>query len=477
MFGGLVMNDKEIEEMLKNLGNKITIDQEHKKGLRNTFEVSKINVTRNFMKYIAAACIVLLIFTVSFSLLFTPTSKVEADSLKVQNYMTYLGIDSKADLSIAEYRGVLYIPNINEGIYKFDGKTYQKIYSGRVSLVKISPEGKKLAFYEEGNIGILDLMTLKSEILLRSDSDIAYESPAWFDESTIIFTKRVIQDPTSSYYEFNIGEIFKLYLDNQKQTKIADGINATYIKSTDSLLYQKSENIVVLDLKTNVEKIIDKGEQPVASTDGKAIAYSKLHIVYENIDKNVVVERVLQNLWIADGISYARKTMITNNIVLEDINIDEWLKNLKPSDETQMLSLSGRYSYQFPTWSSDSKLVYAIRRDYSTKEAVVIKIELGKEELSAKTVVERFLQAIILKDEDYQNSLIAFEANSIDVLKENKLVSYRIIDQGEELKTDFIDVELNYIATNKDADNSTRVRFYLSRETGAYYIVDMKKLQ
>lgn len=470
------MNEKDVEEMLERFGKTIEVNEENKKKLRKVFEAKKNTGAGFYKKYISAACIALLLITAAYSIWFAPINKVQADALRVQNYMTYMEVEGNYDLSVAEYKGILYIPNVQEGIFRFDGEKETKIYTGKVSLVKISPNGSKLVFYEEGNIGILDLGSSKSRILLQSDSKTTYESPSWFGENAILYTKHALQDPASSYYDLNNAEIYKLNLDKLEQTKITEGINATYIASKNALLFQKRENIIVMSLEDNIEKVIDQGEQPVASPEGKEIAYTKLHIAQESIRNNIMIEKVLQNLWVADGVGYGRKTMITTNIILEDINQEEWLKNLKPSEELQILSLAGRYCYLYPTWSSDSKAIYTLRRNYSNNDAVVVKIELGKEELSAKNIVVRYLQSIIFKDEDYQSSLIAVEMKVIDELKSNKLVNFKIIKVGKEGLYDFVDAELNFEAAGRIQNHISQVRFYLSKEKGQYYIINLKKL-
>jgi|GEM_PF-2346694 len=469
------MNEKDTEKMLKELGDKIEINQEHKNELRKAFEVQRKPKPIGFKRYMAAACIALLIFTAAFSLLLAPLNQVQADNIRVQNYRTFIELNSKIDLSVAEHNGVMYIPNIEQGIYKHDGKEQTKIYSGRVSLVKISPDGKRLAFYQEGAIGILDLTTLESRLVLVSDSKIAYETPAWFGNNAILATKIMIQDINAAGVEF-APEIIKLEFKDMKQIRLTEGSYPSYVENKNALLYQKGDFITILDLDNNKEKIIDQGMHPAVSPDGKAIAYTKLSIMYEEISEKVKIEKVLQNIWVADGRDYDRKTMITTNIILEDIDKEEWLKNLQPSEELQMLSLSGRYSYQFPAWSKDSKVLYALRRDFTNNRAVVVKIELGKEPQDAKTVVERYLQSIMLKDEDYQSGLTAVQSKALDELKQRTITSYKVFNEGNEKSTAFIDVELKF-ASNGSSAESARLRFFLNDETGQYYIVDMKELK
>lgn len=468
------MNEKEIEGLLNKLGKTIHVNRELKKELRSSFEGRGATRERKPLRYMAAACALLLIAAVGFSVWMAPLSKVAADPIRVQNYRTYIQVDGNYDLSVAEYNGVMYIPDIQEGIFKSDGEEKIKIYSGRVSMVKISPDGKKLAFFGDGSIGILDLATLESDILVQNGQNISYDLSNWYDNQSILVTKNTIQDPTSSNYDINGGEIIRLNIDSLEQEVLARGFTASYIQSENALLYQRGEDIIIKDLSTNREQIVDQGTQPAASPDGKAIVYAKLHVTYYGIKENVGIEHVRQNLWVADLENYARKTMITSNITLEDIDREEWLSQLKPSDEQQILSLSGRYGYLFPTWSSDSKTIYTLRRDYMNRIAVVVRIDLARASISPKEVVERFLQAIMLKDEDYQSSLTAVEMKAINELKGSRLKDFKVVNEGAASAGVYVEAEIIYDGQDGKA---ARLRFYLEKQSDQYYIVDLKEMQ
>ena len=113
------MKEKELEEKLSELGNRIEVNHELKVELRKSFEGKRPSRRRYFNKYMAAACAALIILAVGASLWFAPLIILQADSLRVQNYRTYLETESNQDLSVAEYKGTLYVPSVQEGIFFF----------------------------------------------------------------------------------------------------------------------------------------------------------------------------------------------------------------------------------------------------------------------------------------------------------------------------------------------------------------------
>lgn len=411
-------------------------------------------------------CIALAIILTGISVWVTPDNKVQADVLKVQNYRTYMEIESNHDLSVAEYNGILYVPDINEGIYMYDGKEKQKIYGGKVSLIRVSPDGKNLVFYENGKIGILNLVSREGRIVLESSNTTVYEEPAWVDNETILFTRKDLVN-TPEYNPQQSG-IYILNLINKEQNKLTAGTNGSYVKNGNLLVYQKGDKIAVLNLSSKQETIVDDGMQPSASPDGKAIAYTKLSVTYDNIEENVKIEKVIQNLWVADGENFSRKSQITSNLALENINKDEWLKSLKPSNELQMLSLGGRYCYLFPVWSKDSKSIYALRRDYANGKAAVIKIDLGRETLKAEEVADRFLQSAKLSDEDYQSSL--------STVKLKGVISYSILSSGQEGTNIYYDTEVKIAREQGAAPEISKLRLYLTKQDNRFIITEIKEL-
>lgn len=114
----------------------------------------------------------------------------------------------------------------------------------------------------------------------------------------------------------------------------------------------------------NTQEVIDEESSPKASPDGKYIVYTKTITKIRKVMPNVYIEENLQDLWLVSTNDFTSKKRITNNVLLKDIDEKTWLKNLKPSNDLQILSYSGKYCYLNPTWSSDCQSIYVTIRTY-----------------------------------------------------------------------------------------------------------------
>ena len=121
---------------------------------------------------------------------------------------------------------------------------------------------------------------------------------------------------------------------------------------------------------------------------------------------NAEIHETIDNIWIADVSNFENKKQITANFPYYFINETEWLESLEPSGLKQVLSINGLYSYYSPVWSSDSRNIYAIRskNEEISHESRIIKIKLSVNKEEKETIVEKYLQALVLRDEDYAKS-------------------------------------------------------------------------
>ena len=460
------MEDKNIEKALEKLAKGVKVNQELKRELRGSFVKKKRGFSRFNSRLVAAAGLGILLILSSVMLL-KPFGRVSADEVVVKNYRTYTKLGRISNVAVSEYAGILYIPEFSKGIISLDGKSSKKLYHGNVNYVKASPDGKKLAFEEDGAIGLLDLDSQTPSIVLRGiEGSIRYFAPTWYNKNTLLVTKTTLFDGAP----FEKNEIMLVDLSTLEEKSITEGSYGSMIPGKSLLVYQKGEMVAVRDLDTQNETILGEGYYPSPSPNGEKIAFTRGQRSEKTIQENVKVEKIIQDVWVVGTGDFNKKTRITSNILLEDIDEEAWLAGIKPGKELQMLSLSGRYCYLYPVWSSDSKSIYTLRRDFTDNHVVLVKADITNKQISAQETADRYLQAVMLLDYDFQSSLSTINADK-ELFGGKDILAYDIKVQGKEGKRSYVDAEIKL----EGNENIKSIRLYLEKQ-GGYRIVGFKNL-
>jgi len=282
-----------------------------------------------------------------------------------ESYPSYNLIKKDQTMAMAEDNETLYIPK-PDGLYKCHNGECTKVYNGKPNYVSLSPDGKTLAFTEKGSIFFYDIASGEVKKILKSDNKTTfYEEPSWVSNNgAILFTEITISDKPNEDNSLKNSTVYIFNPHTMSKVKVSKGSSPSYVKGKNAVVFERDSKIVFRSLKNSSEEIIDEGNFPKVSPNGKYIVYSKVESLIREPKPMVQIEENLQNLWIAKGKNFSKKKKITSNVLLKNIDEDNWLKNLEPSKSLQILSYSGKYCYLHPTWSGDSKNVYSIMRTY-----------------------------------------------------------------------------------------------------------------
>ncbi|MGI1659122.1 MAG: hypothetical protein ACRKFN_09110 [Desulfitobacterium sp.] len=453
------MNEERVEKSLESLAQSIPVNQKLKRSL---YQKYLFKTYRKFGSLIVAGLLLIVLVPT----LLWESSSVKAADLKIGQYLVVANLEPGTPHGVSDYHGVVYIPYPGEGIIKKEGNVQKTIYAGAVNWVKVSPSGQQLVFSEEGSLKVLELSSNRVTSLLTGDEKVLYLQPSWQTEDSLFYTRQ----------EFSSGKvtstIYSLNLETMESQEITAGSFPSYLKENNSLVYEFEEQIVLRDMQSGIETIMEQGNQPQASPDGRYIAYTKYSIERKELQKNIEQEVILQDVWIVSGSDFKDKNKITDNFVLKTIDEQAWLASLEPSAEVQVLSFSGRYSYFYPSWSDDSQELYFGRRDFQESQIPLapqlIRVDFVNQPLAAQATVEQYLQAIINGNDDYATSL-ARQPFLEERLKQQRLSSYQVIDTGKEKNREYIDVQLSWEKEDGLLKNEI-LRFYLSKDEGHYWI-------
>ncbi|MBE3592263.1 MAG: PD40 domain-containing protein [Thermoanaerobacter sp.] len=470
------MDEKRIEENLNKLKDLIPVNYQLKESLKKRFKRNKW--TKIGIAITVAAAVLLMVFSFGIkNLQDNLITKVNAEELKIINQISFISLGRINAGKIAEYNGTIYVPLYDKGIYKYDNKSFEKIINKAAGEVAVSPDGKKLVFITTESDGknaiyIKDLNNGKENKIIESNDSNTYYSDAVFspDGNNVIYTEQVIVPRKTHGFEVKESNINAVDLKNLKVTKLADGCCGSFVKNADAIVFERDNKIIYKNLKDGSEKIIDEGKRPSVSPNGYYIAYEKYELKKEKIeDKDVRVN--VNNIWIADTSSLTTKKQVT-------LNVPKSIPPGIPKEEIQNYVTSTLYTYYWPVWSSDSKSVFVLKNlneDIRGNTMQLMKIELSREELTPEEVVKKFLQAIIVRDEDFARVLMKNPPTIMTVSNPHP-VAYEILGSGTEDGKPYVDASLTYGYIMNGYCSVDKSRYYLSPDSNGYIIDSIKDL-
>ncbi|MED4352894.1 hypothetical protein P9265_11140 [Schinkia azotoformans] len=360
------MDDK-IEKNLHELKEQIYVNNELKQNLRKTF-VPKSKRRKSLWRnpwisgLLAAAVFMAFYFSNS-----QPDHFVKASSLNITNSISFMDIGSGEVVAYSHQKGSLYVSLRDQGIFKYTNDGLTKLTDKVADSMGQSTIDGQLLFSQNGTIYTLELQTKESKEIMKGTSDISYSQPTWKDQNTIYLTKN----------EGSKLEIVEINLNTLKEKAVTTGSNPTFVEKEQKLIFERDSQIFMKDIKNGEESLVDKGIDPAVSTDGAYISYVK------NING-------FDDVWIKDLNLKTVKKVSTN--------LPPRFENVK----------QGLYQYTLPIWSSNERSLYVLKQRQNDLNAPIqiMKISLNEKAISAEQTVERYLQALIVRDDDYAKSMM-----------------------------------------------------------------------
>jgi hypothetical protein len=371
------MDEEKVVTLLYQLRDEIKVDETLKGNLRKTFGKKRVPIWRKIGVYGVAAAIILL----SFLLVDLKPKPVDANSLKITNSLSFYNLGSGEVTAMTHHNGNLYLSFDKKGIFIYTSNELEKISDETATDLSMDTSGENLLFSANGSVGLLDLNTNQKKILLDNSNDTRYSHPVWKDNQTIFVTKE----------SGNKQENIEWNLQNQKEQVVAEGKNPSYLEKDQQLVFER-DGKVILKEKGGPEKIVDNGTEPSISQDGHYIAYVK-------------ESEGIEDVWVKD-IDLKTDRKVTTNL---DTN---------------------GYHYFSPVWSSTDRGLYVLKLK-SSGPAQIMKIDLGEKELDAEQTVNCFLQALIVRDDDYAKTMMKTPPEFLTISNPHQ-TGYQILSSGTE---------------------------------------------
>lgn len=473
------MDDKDLEKGLEELKREIPINRVLKQNLRKTFMIRRRNARIKRISTIAAALIVI------FMAVLIPDNmimkKVKAEAFKISNQISYAEISNGNGIEINEHNRIQYITIYGKGIYRYDNTGYYSIYESEVNSARLSKDGKKFVISSNGNLILYNIETNNKTELLKGDNTSIYmEEPSWVDDNHILYTKKVIEPAEPHGFKVKEASIYEMDINTMQSEKIAEGSYSSYAAGKNAVAFERDNKILYKNLKDGSEKIVDEGRFPDVSPDGKYIAYVKYENSVKKLGENASVMRSLSNVWVTDTEDFRLKQAVTFNFANEYMDENEWLnslENIEDKSVPQQLVFSGAYDYYNPVWSSNSKSLFVIKflSDQKQGSSKIVRIDFADQNLNGIDTVKRYIQALIVRDEDYAKSLMKIPPQLLTISNPHQS-GYNIISEGKDDEGYYVETEVYWQYTGTPYYGIERSKYYLSQSEKGYMIERIKLL-
>ncbi|MEO4053910.1 hypothetical protein [Solibacillus sp. CAU 1738] len=426
------MENEKIKKTLYELRNDIEVDNDFKKQLRNTFvKKSRSRKWKNAWIPLLAAAVLFLAFLLPNEQM----PNVKASSLKIANAISFLDIGSGEITAYTYHDGRLYLSLEGKGIFVYENELKQVLNDVADSFSR-SSKGDKLLFTFNGDVFLFDVKTMKSEKVLDGTSDSSYIYPEWKDRNHIYLTK--VADKENQIVEVNVQ--------TKEETIIVSGEMASFVEKEQILVFERHGEIIIYNVKSGKETIVDRGKNPSVTNDGNYISYVKERSGFEDV-------------WISD-MDLETKNKITTNPP----------PRFEPSGE-------GMYRYQFPIWGNDERTLYVMkkRNDGENGPAKIMKIELSEQSSTEIETVKSYLQALMVRDDDFAKSLLKDPPEFL-TYSNPKQIGFQILEKTKNEQSTSVKAEVYWTDTSLAYYKVSTYDFILMKENERYVIETVKEL-
>lgn len=363
--------------------------------------------------------------------------------LKLQ-FNTVQQLGQEPSIAAAIDKDTTYYAVPGQGVYRQQGLTYERIVTGDVSAIALSPDGKRLAYVTEHSLHIWNADTKRTKLAVEAPVPIS--QPAWSHDGKRLAYVR--HDPATD-------TVWEAQLASGEQRYLAKGGSPSYYPDGEQILYAKQGQIFTLDLASGKEKLWGEGQSPVISPDGSYVLYFR----------KGGGELKLEDAWIAD-LDRQTEQQITRNRPM-----DAW-ENGEPKEGAFQPS----YRLENLAWSVDGQSVamYQVTETNDTWRQLV-RYALATQGAKPEEVVGQAIEALIYRDERHAHQFFSYDPGYLKGTSPRQ-VGYTIVNKaGESNGKTIVTAKIDYSYQDPYYKVET-YQFTLTRGNDGYRIDDMEEV-
>ena len=197
------------------------------------------------------------------------------------------------------------------------------------------------------------------------------EKPNFTPTGEVIYYKasKVTDNGVSS--EKN-GAIYLVDKDGKESTIVENGEDPMISKDGKSLVYESEGKIYIQTIANKTSKYVANGKYPAFSNDGNLISYIKEETEIQSPDvstaRKASIEKATSTLCVLNLATEKSQSITDNGVDIKDNQ--SWSGAIRELVYTGDLDVTSKYSYYESIWSLDNKEVYVIRRNNEDEKQV-----------------------------------------------------------------------------------------------------------
>jgi hypothetical protein len=413
-----------------------------------------------------------------------------AASLQVVDQRSFVNLASGQQGAPAVAGDKLYVPVFGKGIFLLDAVAVQSgagmtqvLAEPNVVSVAASHQGDRLAYVTSKGVYLYDLDSGSvSSLIEGNDYDVYYEEPTFMPgDQSVLVTRKTVQWLERGF-EVKAREICEVKLAGGDPVKVADGSHASVSFDGSFLVYERDGQIIVRGLDAGgkkrdpeipgpgEEKVLGDGRYPSLSPDGGYVAFIGQTENRRDLTERARVVETLSNVVIASVRNFTDQRQVTGNYPFRFIDENEWLQQVGPQGGE--LQLTGTYDYYEPVWGADGQSLFVLKEDRGGGLRLMRTL-VGREGLSPVAVVEKWLEAVVNRDDDFARSLMVNPPELLTMSNPHP-VGFTEPKSGSDSNGEYVEAVLYEAYTAQPYFTATAKRFYLESSAHGYVIAETR---
>ena len=231
---------------------------------------------------------------------------------------------------------------------------------------RYSIDAKKLVSVKDGGVYIKDIKSSSDKLLITyNEKTQIVNKPNFTPTGEVIYYK-------ANKVSLDKGAIYLVDKNGKESTIVENGEDPMISKDGKNLVYESDGKIFIQTIATKTSNYVANGKYPAFSNDGNLISYIKEETETQDTSvsakRKANIEKTTSTLCVLNLTTEKTQSLTDNGVDIKDNQ--SWSGAIRELVYTGDLDVTSKYSYYESIWSLDNKEVFVIRRNNEDEKQV-----------------------------------------------------------------------------------------------------------